>query len=155
MGDKCIDRNNMCNNDNKILHNIINGYKKICGNKYCKLLLSSDSSAFISTIKKYINNTIIYKEKYKIIHSRRINENCNYSNSIYYKLLGDIELLSNSNFLILSPFSTFSLLILYNNKILKNKSNYYFINNNCNIYDPLYKEMKKKKEKCLSLFNKI
>lgn len=150
MGDKCMTKDGMCFIDIKRIKMIIKLYNNICGNRNCTFIIASDSLLLLDYIKNYNKNAIIYKEGYKIIHSNGIDINRNnYSISFYDKLLGDINLLSMCNYLILSARSSFSLIILYNNKkTIHTLSNYIFYNDKINVYDPLKDEIKKNLKKC-------
>lgn len=149
IGDSCMNKNKTCKIDKKKVKNVVVNYNRICGINNCSLLISSDSVLFISILKKYIPKIIVYREDYDIIHSNGINKNRNYSNQFYEKLLGDINLLTKSDFLILSSHSTFSLLILYNNKKnIYKRNNYIFYDGLKNIYDPLSIEIRKSEMRC-------
>lgn len=149
IGDSCMNNNKTCKIDKRKVKNVVVNYNRICGINNCSLLISSDSVLFISYLKKYIPKIIVYREDYDIIHSNGINKNRNYSSQFYDKLLGDINLLTKSDFLILSSHSTFSLLILYNNKKkIYKRNNYIFYDGLKNIYDPLSIEIRKSEMRC-------
>lgn len=124
IGDSCMNNNKTCKIDKRKVKNVVVNYNRICG-------------------------IIVYREDYDIIHSNGINKNRNYSSQFYDKLLGDINLLTKSDFLILSSHSTFSLLILYNNKKkIYKRNNYIFYDGLKNIYDPLSIEIRKSEMRC-------
>lgn len=149
MGDNCMSNNKKCKIQSNKIKKIAIIYNRTCGNKNCRLVISSDSMLFISLLKKHIPNLITFKEEFDIIHSSGLNYNRNYSKKFYEKIIGDINILTKSDYLILSPRSTFSLLILYNNKkVIDSKSNYTFYEGNKVIYDPLYNVIKKSKIRC-------
>lgn len=150
VGDLCMYNNSSCHINKSIIKNINNIFNYTCNNRRCKLLLSSDSKTFISAAKNQIKNIITFKDSIEIIHSKIIDRISNLSGIIFHKIIGDIELLSLCNYLILTPSSTYSLILLYNNKIIKDKVNSYKLLNGKNeIYDPLYYHIKLRKQNCI------
>lgn len=149
MGDNCMHKNETCKIDTKRLLKVVSIYNRLCYNKSCKLIISSDSVLFISKLREYIPKIITYGKNDEIYHSSGISKNNHYTESFYNKLLGDICILTTTDYLILSSKSTFSLLILYlSSSNWLNYNNFEFDDGTNDIYDPLYNEMNKRKKKC-------
>lgn len=146
MGDYCMMNHRLCKINKYKVSKLLELYNKICNKRRCSLVIGSDSKLFISFIKKYKSSIITYKEEYEVIHSSGLSRDANYSLMFYTKLVVDINMLVKSDYLILSPHSTFSLLILYiRGNLAINYSSFIFLNGKRIIYDPLFEELKKRR----------
>lgn len=145
LNDKCLKD---CIIDIKNISNICNLSKQLCTTN-CFFLLSSFSNKFTKLFMNINNNSYSYNSTYNIKHSRHYNH---FNQVDVDKIVLDIYLTSNCDAILVSGYSTFSLLILYKGyyknyrKCIPKK---YFFWNNGEIYDHL--ERFRKINKCKNI----
>lgn len=131
--DKCI---TSCNIDSNSIYVINNISKSICRNNFFTIL-SSFSKNFTKLFMSINKNSYVFNSDYNIKHSQKY---FNFKQEDVDKIVLDIYLTSNSDYILLSGNSTFSLLILYKGyyeNYRKCKSKYYKFWNNGELYDHL------------------
>lgn len=133
LNDSCL---KSCAIDIKTIYVINNLSKSFCKNNNF-IFLSAFNNKFTNLFMKINRNTFSFNSNYIIKHTNNYN---NFNQIDIDKIVLDINLISNTDFLLLSGYSTFSLLILYKGfykDYEKCYSKYYYFWNNGEVYDQL------------------
>lgn len=148
LNDKCI---KSCSIDKRIIFKIINISNKLC-NKHCFIFLSSFNKNFTQLFMNLNKNTYTFNSTYNIKHSLYYNT---FNQIDIDKIVLDIYLTSKCDYLLLSGYSTFSLLILYKGfykDYTTCNSKYFKFWNNGELYDHLDKFRKNYKCRNITFF---
>lgn len=146
LNDKCLEK---CSISINTIFKICNITNKLCNN--CVIMLSSFSRNFTKSFMQYNSNVYVYNSNYNIKHSSK---SPNFNQLDIQKTILDIYLTSNSDIILLSGDSTFSLLILYKGYYKNYKrclSKYYTFWDNNEFYDHISSYRRKKNCKIISL----
>lgn len=147
LNDTCL---KLCKIEIGDIQKINNIIRKVC-KKNCYTFLSSFNNNFSNLYKKFNKNTYTFNSSYKIKHS---SNDKNFNQIDVDKIVLDIFLTSNCDAILLSGYSTFSLLILYKGyyrNYTECNSKYYIFWNSGELYDHVERFRNKKKCRNITL----